>query len=150
MPEMKLAAVESRFAEIIWKHEPLHSRELVKLCEQEPKWNRSTTYTVLRKLCGRGIFKNEGGTVFSRLSRQEFYAVQSKRLYPTGMEQVSLPITAWTMGTNLIWRGDALTTAVYSFSPELYDYEGRYLASVELPEDGSYIRELAFSRTGPD
>jgi hypothetical protein len=54
------------------------------------------------------------------------------------------------MGTNLIWRGDALTTAVYSFSPELYDYEGRYLASVELPEDGSYIRELAFSRTGPD
>ncbi|MPM56565.1 hypothetical protein SDC9_103374 [bioreactor metagenome] len=43
MPEMKLGAVESRFAEIIWKYEPLHSRELVKLCERELKWNRSTT-----------------------------------------------------------------------------------------------------------
>lgn len=51
-------------------------------------------------------------------------------------------------GTNLIWRGDDLTTAVYSFWSEFYDYEGRCLASVELPEDGSYIGELAFSEDG--
>lgn len=79
MPEFKLGVVESHFADIIWRNEPIHSRELVKLCEQELNWNRSTTYTVLRKLCERGIFKNEGGTVSSVLSRQEFYAVQSEQ-----------------------------------------------------------------------
>lgn len=78
MAELKLGVVESRFAYIIWSHEPLHSRELVKLCEQELNWNRSTTYTVLRRLCDRGIFKNEGGTVSSVLTRQEFCAVQSE------------------------------------------------------------------------
>lgn len=78
MPELKLGAVESRFADIIWRHEPLHSRELVKLCEQELDWNRSTTYTVLRRLCDRGIFKNEGSIVSSVLTRQEYYAVQSE------------------------------------------------------------------------
>lgn len=79
MSEMKLGVVESRFADIIWNNEPLHSRELVKRCEQELNWNRSTTYTILRRLCERGIFKNEGGTVSSLLSRQEFYAVQSEQ-----------------------------------------------------------------------
>lgn len=74
MAQMKLGVVESRFADIVWSHEPLHSRELVRLCERELKWNRSTTYTVLRKLCDRGIFKNEGGTVSSVLSRPAFYA----------------------------------------------------------------------------
>ncbi|WP_293009362.1 MULTISPECIES: hypothetical protein [unclassified Oscillibacter] len=53
-------------------------------------------------------------------------------------------------GTDLIWRGDDLTTAVYSFWSDIYDYEGRYLASVELPEDGGYIRELAFSEGGTE
>ena len=48
-----MGVVESHFADIIWANEPLHSRELVKLCEKELNWNRSTTYTVLRKLCER-------------------------------------------------------------------------------------------------
>lgn len=50
MTEIKLGVVESHFADIIWANEPLHSRDLVKLCEKELNWNRSTTYTVLRKL----------------------------------------------------------------------------------------------------
>ena len=78
MTEVKLGVVESRFADIIWDNEPLHSRELVKLCEKELDWNRSTTYTVLRKLCKRGIFKNEDSIVSSILSRDDFYAVQSE------------------------------------------------------------------------
>jgi len=77
--ELRLGAVESRFADIIWRHEPLHSRELVKLCEQELNWKRSTTYTVLRRLCDRGFFKNEDGIVSSLLTRQEFYAMRSER-----------------------------------------------------------------------
>lgn len=79
MADMKLGIVESHFADIIWANEPLHSRELVKLCEQELSWNRSTTYTVLRKLCQRGIFQNEGGMVSSILAKEDFYAVQSEQ-----------------------------------------------------------------------
>lgn len=79
MEERKLGAVESRFADIIWSHEPLPSRELVALCQQQLNWKKPTTYTVLRKLCERGIFKNEDGMVSSAISRQEFYAIQSEK-----------------------------------------------------------------------
>lgn len=79
MDEKKLGAVESRFADIIWSHEPMHSRELVRLCEAELNWKKPTTYTVLRRLCERGIFQNEGGMVTSVISREEFYAMQSER-----------------------------------------------------------------------
>lgn len=56
MSEYTMGAVEMRFAEIIWEHEPVSSGELVKLCEQELNWKKSTTYTVLRRLCQKGIF----------------------------------------------------------------------------------------------
>lgn len=79
MDDYKLGAVESRFADIIWANEPLHSRELVILCQQRLNWKKPTTYTVLRKLCERGIFQNVGGMVSSLLSRQEYYARQSEQ-----------------------------------------------------------------------
>lgn len=79
MEERKLGMVESRFADLIWENEPLTSGELVKLCERELHWKKSTTYTVLKKLCQRGIFQNEGGRVTSLLSKQEFYAAQSQQ-----------------------------------------------------------------------
>lgn len=79
MEDYKLGTVESRFADIIWANEPLHSRELVALCQAQLNWKKPTTYTVLRKLCDRGIFQNTGGTVTSLLSRQEFYARQSEQ-----------------------------------------------------------------------
>jgi predicted transcriptional regulator len=79
MDEVKLGVVESRFADIIWSHEPLHSRDLVKLCDQELNWKKPTTYTVLRKLCERGIFRNENSIVSSVISREEFYSLQSHR-----------------------------------------------------------------------
>lgn len=79
MEELRLGAVESRFADLIWEHEPLASGELVKLCAKELDWKKSTTYTVLKKLCERGIFQNDGGTVSSVLSREEFYARQSEQ-----------------------------------------------------------------------
>ena len=79
MDEIRLGAVESRFADIIWENEPLSSGELVKICEKELCWKKSTTYTVLKKLCERGIFKNENGKVSSIISKSEFYALQSER-----------------------------------------------------------------------
>ena len=79
MDNKTLGAVESRFADIIWQNEPITSGRLVALCESELEWQKSTTYTVLKKLCERGIFKNENGSVTSLVSREEFYAIQSER-----------------------------------------------------------------------
>lgn len=78
MAEYTLGAVESRFANLIWDRQPLASSQLVKLCEEELSWKKSTTYTILRRLCQRGIFQNEGGVVSALMSREEFYARQSE------------------------------------------------------------------------
>lgn len=75
--ENKLGAMEMRFAELIWQHAPVSSGELVKLCEKELNWKKSTTYTMLRRLCQRGIFKNEDSTVSAVITRAEFDARES-------------------------------------------------------------------------
>lgn len=79
MSELRMGAIESRFADMIWENEPVPSPELVKLAERELNWKKSTTYTVLKRLCERGIFQNRGGVVTSLISRQDFYAVQSEK-----------------------------------------------------------------------
>ena len=79
MEDIKLGLVESHFADIVWKNEPIHSRELTKICEKELNWKRTTTYTVLKKLCNRGIFQNQDGIVSSLISKDEFYAIQSEK-----------------------------------------------------------------------
>ena len=78
MPQYKLGEVEAAFASIIWDNEPLPSSRLVELCAQKLDWKKSTTYTVLHRLCERGIFQNEGGTVTSRISREDFAARRSE------------------------------------------------------------------------
>ena len=79
MEELRLGTVEGRFADIVWQNQPLSTKKLVELCEKELNWKRTTTYTVLKKLCDRGIFKTENSTVSAVLSREEFYAIQSER-----------------------------------------------------------------------
>ncbi len=79
MIDMELGAVQERFADIVWAHEPVASGELVKLCREELNWKKPTTYTVLRKLCEKGLFKNENGIVSPLISRSEFYARRSER-----------------------------------------------------------------------
>lgn len=74
----KLATVESRFADIIWANEPLTTAKLVKICEKELNWKRTTAYTVLKRLIEAGIFQNNDSVVTSVLSRDEFYAKQSE------------------------------------------------------------------------
>ncbi len=78
MPEYKLGEIEARFAELIWANEPVASGELVRLAEKELAWKKSTTYTVLRRLCEKGLFCNEDGMVRSRVPRAEFFAAQSE------------------------------------------------------------------------
>lgn len=79
MIDKKMGLIESKFADIIWQEEPLTTAELVKLCENKFHWKRTTTYTVLKRLSERGLFQNNGGTVTSLVSREEFYSVQSEK-----------------------------------------------------------------------
>lgn len=79
MAEYKLGEVESIFADIIWRNEPLSSRRLAELAEERLNWKRTTTYTILKRLCDRELFRNEGGKVISLVSREEFYARQSEQ-----------------------------------------------------------------------
>ena len=79
MKDYKLAEAEEKFADIIWANEPISSPELVKICEKEMNWKKSTTYTVLKKLCQKGIFQNENALVSAKLSKEEFYGMQSRK-----------------------------------------------------------------------
>lgn len=79
MEDTRLGVVESHFADIIWQHAPLSSGELVKLCNQELGWKKSTTYTVLKKLCERGIFQNQDSRVSALITKEEFQAMQSRK-----------------------------------------------------------------------
>ena len=78
MNEIKLGAIESRFADIIWSNEPLRPKELEALAEAELGWKRTTTLTILKRLCDRGIFQNKDGVVTSLVSKQLFQAKQSE------------------------------------------------------------------------
>ncbi len=79
MKGYKLAESEEKFAELIWKNEPIGSGDLVKICQKEMNWKKSTTYTVLKKLCEKGIFQNENAVVSSVITKDEYYAKQSIR-----------------------------------------------------------------------
>lgn len=79
MAEYRLGEVEMRFANLIWDNEPLSSGELAKLCEKELNWKKSTTYTILHRVCDRELFRNEKGMVTSLVSKEEFYAMQSRQ-----------------------------------------------------------------------
>lgn len=79
MNDYQMGVIESRFADIIWENEPISSTELVKRSEKLLKWKKSTTYTVLKRLCDKGIFQNNKGTVTSLISKQEFYSLQSEK-----------------------------------------------------------------------
>ena len=102
MNEMRLGAIESRFADIVWERAPLSTAELIKLCEAELGWKRTTTYTVLKRLSDRGIFKNDNGTVTALISKNEFYSMQSEKVVNESFGG-SLPafIAAFTARQNL-------------------------------------------------
>ncbi len=90
MNEIKLGMVEARFADIVWENEPLTTKELVRICEKELNWKRTTTYTVLKKLCERGLFITENSVVTSLISKNDFYAIQSEKFVEETFEG-SLP-----------------------------------------------------------
>lgn len=97
MDELRLGVVEAHFADIVWEHAPMTTRQLVDICAKELNWKRPTTYTVLRKLCERGIFKMENSTVTVLIDRDEFFAIRGEQFVEDAFDG-SLPafIAAFT------------------------------------------------------
>lgn len=90
MSDYQMGAVEARFAAMIWEAEPISSAELARRSEAVLSWKKSTTYTVLKRLCDKGLFQNNKGTVTSLISREEFAARQSEKFVEETFEG-SLP-----------------------------------------------------------
>lgn len=102
MSEIQLGVIESRFADMIWELQPITTSELVKKAEKEFTWKRTTTHTVIKRLCEKGLFENNGGTVTALVSREEFYSLQSRH-FVDGSFGGSLPafIAAFVGGKKL-------------------------------------------------
>ena len=102
MNDQQMGAVESRFADLIWEKEPISSTELAKRSEELFHWKKSTTYTVLKRLCEKGIFQNNKGIVTSLISKQDFFAMQSEKFVEETFSG-SLPafLAAFTSRKNL-------------------------------------------------
>ena len=101
----KIFESEYRFCLIMWEHEPVTAVELVKLCQEQLGWKRTTTYTVIKRLGERGVLKNEGGTVASLVSKEEAQAFEIDELLEMKFEG-SLPafVAAFTRRQDLSER----------------------------------------------
>ena len=102
MNDLRLGEIESRFAEIIWENEPLASSQLALFAEKELGWKKTTSYTVLKRLCGKGIFQNSNGEVTAIIKKDEYYALKSEKFVEESFGG-SLPafLTAFTRGKPL-------------------------------------------------
>lgn len=100
--DFQLGTIETKFADIIWENEPVSSTKLVELCKEKLEWKKSTTYTVLRRLCEKGLFINENGAVTSLISSEEFHSKQSTQFVDNSFRG-SLPsfISAFMSGKNI-------------------------------------------------
>lgn len=99
MNELKMGTAEARFADIIWEKEPIASGELAKLAYDVFGWKKTTSFTVLKRLCERGLFQNQKGIVTAQVSKEEYYARHSA----TYVEETfggSLPAFLASFGSN--------------------------------------------------
>ena len=102
MAELQLGVIEARFADMIWEHEPVTSSELVKMAAETFSWKRTTTHTVLKRLCDKGLFENNNRTVTSLISRSQFHSMQSRKFVEDTFDG-SLPafVAAFTKDNSL-------------------------------------------------
>jgi len=121
MSETRLGMVEAHFADIVWENAPLTTRELVNICAKELNWARTTTYTVLSKLCQRGIFSMEKRQVTVLIPKEKFRAMQSEQFVHENF-QGSLPafVAAFTSEKSLTKEEyDRLKALVDSYGENL-------------------------------
>ena len=90
MPTPKIFESEYRFCLILWEHEPIKSMELAKLCKEKLDWSKTTTYTVIKRLCERGVIRNENAIVTSIISKEEAQMSELEELMDKKFEN-SLP-----------------------------------------------------------
>ena len=97
-----LGTIERKFAEMIWERQPITTSELVKLAEKEFSWKRTTTHTVIKRLCEKGLFENQKGTVIEKISKEAFHSLESRAFVQESFSG-SLPafIAAFTSGSSL-------------------------------------------------
>ncbi len=102
MKQYQMGAIEARFADIIWENEPISSAELAKRSEELLAWKKTTSYTVLKRLCDKGLFINNKGTVTSLISKAQYMSHQSEQFLNETFEG-SLPafLAAFTAGKSL-------------------------------------------------
>ena len=93
---------EYRFCLILWEHEPIKSKELVRLCQQQLDWKPTTTYTVIKRLSERGILKNENTVVSALVTKDQVQAAEIDDLVDKKFEG-SLPafVAAFTRHNKL-------------------------------------------------
>lgn len=101
MNDYKLGDMEARFADIIWENQPIPSAELVKLCERELSWKKSTTYTVLKKLIEKGLFQNDKSIVTAKMTKEQFYGLQSQKYVEETFGSLPKFLTAFFQGKKL-------------------------------------------------
>lgn len=102
MQENVLGVMEGRFADLIWENAPISTSDLVKLCQEQFDWKRTTTYTMLKRLCQRGLFANENSVVVVLMPKETFHGKQSEQFVADTFGG-SLPafIAAFTKGKTL-------------------------------------------------
>ncbi|MBR1931952.1 MAG: BlaI/MecI/CopY family transcriptional regulator [Lachnospiraceae bacterium] len=98
MGELRMGTAEAKFADMIWSNEPISSGDLAKLANAEFEWKKTTSFTVLKRLCERGLFQNQNGIVTSLISRADYYAHHSE-LYVEETFHGSLPAFLTAFGT---------------------------------------------------
>ena len=120
MSELQLGLIEAKFADLIWSHAPVSTSELVRLAEHTFGWKRTTTHTVVKRLCDKGLFEKTGGLVTPCMSRAEFYARQSRKYVDDSFDG-SLPafLAAFTSGRRLSAKDAAELRAMISRAEEL-------------------------------
>ena len=98
----KIPEGEYRFCLIMWEHEPVMTAELVKLCQEQLGWKRTTTYTVIKRLGEKGVLQNENGTITSLVSKDAAQAYEIDELVEKKFEG-SLPafVAAFTKHQNI-------------------------------------------------
>ena len=99
MSDFRMGAGELRFAELIWSNEPITSGALAKLALSEIGWKKTTAFTVLKRLCDRGLFQNVDGTVTSLVSHDSYYERHS-HLYVEETFGGSLPAFLAAFGSH--------------------------------------------------
>ena len=129
---VELGEVQKQFAELIWETEPVGSGDLVKAAEERFGWKKSTTYTVLRKLCEKGIFQNVNGVVSAVMSREAFFGQQGEEFVEEAFRG-SLPafIAAFTSRKKLSDR--EIDEILQYFLDRIKEFKGIGVAYVKTP-----------------